>query len=161
MKSVCDNKSIVFALPRAATNKVSKMLLCKWVLGIAVGIGSVYAQTIEAGTSNTNDASAAQQSSSTSGRQVIVTSADILIYTNEKCGFCTKVKTLLDEKGVKYRQIEVNTEAVLNEVEQKTGKRTVPQVFVNGKHVGSYKDLFFADMFNNLATLLEGKYAAA
>lgn len=161
MKSVCDNKCIVFALPRAATNKVSKMLLCKWVLGIAMIGVSIYAQTTAAEASNTSEASAAQQSSGASGRQVIVTGADILIYTNDKCGFCTKVKALLDEKGVKYRQIEVNTEAVLNEVEQKTGKRTVPQVFVNGKHVGSYKDLFFADMFNNLATLLEGKYAAA
>lgn len=84
----------------------------------------------------------------------INTSAQIVVYTNQSCNMCTKIKAFLNEKGVSYREIEVNTEATLNELKKKCDRGTVPQVFVNDKHVGSYKELFFADMFGNLPALL-------
>ncbi len=85
---------------------------------------------------------------------IIQTSADITVYTNQKCSFCQKAKDLLKEKGVKFKEIEVNSTETLEQMKKVTGKGTVPQVLVNGKHIGSYSDLFFADMFGNLPKLL-------
>lgn len=84
----------------------------------------------------------------------INTTAQIVVYTNKSCNMCTKIKAFLNEKGVSYQEIEVNTEETLNELKKKCDRGTVPQVFVNDKHVGSYKELFFADMFGNLPALL-------
>jgi len=69
-------------------------------------------------------------------------SAGILMYTTGWCPFCMRAKALLDRKGFKYREINVEDDPALREEMQKrSGRRTVPQIFVGGRHVGGFDEL--------------------
>jgi glutaredoxin 3 len=67
----------------------------------------------------------------------------ILLYTTEYCGYCRAAKTLLQNKGLDFEEIDVAFDAELRaEMIQKAGGvRTVPQIFIHGRHVGGYDEL--------------------
>jgi len=68
--------------------------------------------------------------------------ATIEIYTKQWCPFCAKTKALLQSKGLSYQQIDVTTdEALQQEMVKRSGRRTVPQVFLDGESIGGYDDL--------------------
>jgi glutaredoxin 3 len=81
----------------------------------------------------------------------------IVVWTSERCGFCDKLKDLLNSKGIPYETMKITSQSQVDELEKKSGKRTVPQVFVNDKHVGGYAQLSMADSFGNLNDILQGK----
>ncbi|MDA0306172.1 MAG: glutaredoxin 3 [Proteobacteria bacterium] len=64
--------------------------------------------------------------------------ADIEIYTTPFCPFCIAAKRLLDKKGVAYTEIDVMMKSSLRRemTERAGGSRTVPQIFVDGEHLG-------------------------
>ena len=71
---------------------------------------------------------------------------DVIVYSSKNCHSCTSVKELFEEKKINYTEINVdNNPAKLKELEEKTGKKTVPQVMVNGKHVGGYLKMVWGD----------------
>ncbi|PZQ24700.1 MAG: glutaredoxin 3 [Sphingopyxis macrogoltabida] len=82
--------------------------------------------------------------------------ADIEIYTKFFCPYCTRAKALLDGKGVSYREIDVTTDrAGFDAMAQKSGGRlTVPQVFIDGRHIGGSDDLAALDARGGLDPLL-------
>lgn len=66
----------------------------------------------------------------------------VTIFTKPGCPFCAKAKALLKEKGVSYEEVQVGSDSVsMATVEAVTGRKTVPQVFVDGKHIGGSEDL--------------------
>lgn len=66
----------------------------------------------------------------------------ISIFTKPGCPFCAKAKSALTEKGLRFEEIEIGSAAVsMATVEAVTGQKTVPQVFVNGKHIGGSEEL--------------------
>ncbi len=69
--------------------------------------------------------------------------SDILIYTTQFCGYCRAAKNLLSAKAVKFAEIDVGFDADKRSemVERAGGLRTVPQIFINGRHVGGYDEL--------------------
>jgi alkyl hydroperoxide reductase subunit F len=68
--------------------------------------------------------------------------ADIEIYTKEWCPYCAKAKALLKSKGLSYQEIDVTSdEQRQQEMVARSGRRTVPQVFLNGQPLGGYDDL--------------------
>ncbi len=69
--------------------------------------------------------------------------ADIVIYRTEYCPYCDMAKRLFDEIGVTYEQIDVtnDAEARAELLERTGGKRTVPQIFINGQSVGGFTDV--------------------
>lgn len=69
--------------------------------------------------------------------------ADIVIYRTEYCPYCDMAKRLFDEIGVTYEQIDVTNDAEARaELLKRTGgKRTVPQIFINGQSVGGFTDV--------------------
>lgn len=82
----------------------------------------------------------------------------VIIYSAEFCSYCTSAKELLDAKNVKYEVIDVQGQKhLIDEMEKVTGKRTVPQIIVNGKHVGSYMSLVGANLTGELDELLKVK----
>ncbi len=83
-------------------------------------------------------------------------SANIEIFTKFACPYCYRAKQLLQSKGVAYREIDVAMDAALKRemIEKAGGRRTVPQVFINGTHVGGCDDLYALDRQGGLDTLL-------
>ena len=81
---------------------------------------------------------------------------DIVIYTTPTCGFCSAAKRLLSKKGVDYTEINVAGHPELREemTEKAGGRRTVPQIFVDGKHIGDCEDLFDLDYADELDEIL-------
>ena len=69
--------------------------------------------------------------------------ARILLYTTQYCGYCRAAKNLLRAKGLDYEEIDVGADQVkrLEMVERAHGRRTVPQIFIHGRHVGGYDEL--------------------
>ena len=78
--------------------------------------------------------------------------AEIEIYTSPFCGFCHAAKRLLDKKGVSYTEIDVmmSPEKRREMTERSGGRRTVPQIFVDGDHLGDCQDIMAMDMDDEL-----------
>jgi glutaredoxin 3 len=79
------------------------------------------------------------------------------IYTQEWCPYCTRAKQVLDSKGVGYREIEApGGSAARQEAAQRAGGRTsVPQIFVDGQHIGGCDELMALDRLGKLDALLQ------
>jgi alkyl hydroperoxide reductase subunit F len=68
--------------------------------------------------------------------------ANIELYSKEWCPYCAKAKALLKSKGIAYREIDVTTdERLQQEMVKRSGRRTVPQLFLEGESIGGYDDL--------------------
>ncbi len=67
----------------------------------------------------------------------------ILLYTTQYCGYCRAAKNLLRAKGLEFREIDVGFDPSKRAemVERAGGLRTVPQIFIHGRHVGGYDEL--------------------
>lgn len=84
--------------------------------------------------------------------------ADITIYTTPSCPYCVRAKSLLKQKGqTVFNEIDVSkSDAVREEmIEKAGGRRTVPQIFINGAHVGGFDDLSALDKAGKLDGILE------
>jgi glutaredoxin 3 len=88
--------------------------------------------------------------------------AHVKMYTRKWCGYCTAAQNLLDEKGIAYEHVDAtNDPATRAWLVQATGRRTVPQIFIDGKPVGGYDDLCALERRGELDRLLAGSGADA
>lgn len=84
-------------------------------------------------------------------------SKDVIMYTTGLCGFCRAAKKLLDAKGVEYQTIAVDFDSEKREeMMQRSGRRTVPQIFIGDHHVGGFDDLSALESADKLDELLAG-----
>ena len=65
------------------------------------------------------------------------------MYSGPMCNFCDAAKRLLVRNNLKYKEIDISKEAGLMEemIKKANGKRTIPQIFFDDKHVGGYQEL--------------------
>lgn len=71
---------------------------------------------------------------------------EIIIYTTEICPYCIRAKDLFKRKGLIYKEINVKSEVIREEMVKKTGgSKTVPQIFINDFYVGGYDQLYELD----------------
>lgn len=84
--------------------------------------------------------------------------ANVEIYTTQVCPYCVRAKDLLKRKGVTPTEIRVDTDDAKRDemLERSGGRRTVPQIFINGRHVGGSDDLHALDSKGELDALLAG-----
>lgn len=69
-------------------------------------------------------------------------SAKVQVYTTTYCPYCVRAKKLLSEKGIVYEEINLSgRDDELVELKNRTGWRTVPQIFINEKLIGGYAEL--------------------
>ena len=81
----------------------------------------------------------------------------ITIYTTPICPYCARAKALLKKKGAEFEEIDVYMNSDLRaEMEEKSGRRTVPQIFVGETHVGGCDDLYALEANGGLDPLLAG-----
>jgi glutaredoxin 3 len=84
--------------------------------------------------------------------------AHVKMYTSAVCPYCVRAERLLDAKGVtNVEKIRVDLDPEQKvEMMQKTGRRTVPQIYVGDTHVGGFDDLYALDQAGKLDPLLNG-----
>ncbi len=79
----------------------------------------------------------------------------IKIYTTVYCPYCKRAKMLLDAKGIDYNEIAVDDDAEKRqEMMQLSGRRTVPQIFIDDKPIGGCDDLYELDRSGKLDELI-------
>jgi glutaredoxin 3 len=83
---------------------------------------------------------------------------EIIVYSKGYCPYCTAAKALLTKKGATFTEIDVTTEPALQAemMVRAGGRRTVPQIFINGAHIGGSDDLHALDAKGGLDPLLKG-----
>lgn len=79
----------------------------------------------------------------------------VVIYTQALCGYCAAAKRLLDEKRIDYEVIDVTMNAGRRrEMVDRSGRRTVPQIFIGDRHIGGYDDMAAMNRAGELDALL-------
>lgn len=82
---------------------------------------------------------------------------NIEIYTTAVCPYCVAAKNFMKAKGWSWEEVRVDTDPARRDemLERAEGRRSVPQIFINDRHVGGYDDLVAADRGGQLAGLLD------
>ncbi len=81
--------------------------------------------------------------------------AKIDIYTSPWCGYCARAKGLLEKKGAAYNEMDVmEDEAKRAEMRTRSRRSTVPQIFINGQHIGGSDELAELEREGKLDALL-------
>jgi glutaredoxin 3 len=82
--------------------------------------------------------------------------AKVEIYTTMICPYCVRAKRLLDERKAPYVEIDVMMDGKKREEMQRRagGRTSVPQIFINGRHVGGSDELYALDRSGRLAPML-------
>jgi glutaredoxin 3 len=82
--------------------------------------------------------------------------AQVIIYTTNWCPYCNAAKALLRSKSVKFEEIDVTDDPEKrSEMESLSRRRTVPQIFIDGRPIGGYDDARMLDAIGELDKLLE------
>jgi glutaredoxin 3 len=81
---------------------------------------------------------------------------DIKIYSTAVCPYCVAAKNFLKQRGQSWEEIRLDLDPALRrEIVEKTGRTSVPQIFINGQHIGGFDDMVALDRAGGLAPLLE------
>jgi glutaredoxin 3 len=80
--------------------------------------------------------------------------AKVEIYTTKLCPYCYRAKALLAEKGIAFHEVDVSFDPKMRrQLLDRTGRRTVPQIFINEQSVGGYDDIAALDEEGKLTQL--------
>ncbi|MEO8740939.1 MAG: glutaredoxin 3 [Casimicrobiaceae bacterium] len=87
--------------------------------------------------------------------------AEVMMYSTAVCPYCVRAEQMLRSKGVTaIAKVRVDLDPARRaEMMEKTGRRTVPQIYIAGTHVGGYDDLVVLDRAGKLAPMLAGEPA--
>ena len=81
--------------------------------------------------------------------------ARVEIYTTPSCPFCVRAKRLLQARGIAYDEVDVAGDPELRaDLVRRTGRRTVPQIFIDGEPIGGFEELAALDASTRLANLV-------
>jgi glutaredoxin 3 len=87
-------------------------------------------------------------------------SAPVQVYSSRYCGWCTRALALLESKGIQPEVLVVDSDRELRgEMEQRSGRRTVPQIFIGDRHIGGFDDLRALETAGELDVLLRDAQA--
>lgn len=80
----------------------------------------------------------------------------VIVYSTRICPYCMMAKRLLASKGVSYQEFMIDSDDARRvEMMQRSGRRTVPQIFIGERHVGGFDDLAALDRAGQLDPLLQ------
>jgi glutaredoxin 3 len=84
-----------------------------------------------------------------------VSSPRVIVYTTDFCSSCLRAKQLLRNKNVVFEEINIGEDDDLREeMIARSGRRTVPQIFINDRHIGGFDDLYRLNVAGGLDPLL-------
>ncbi len=79
----------------------------------------------------------------------------VLMYARPGCGYCTRARQLLERKGIPYTEVDIEAIAGARaEMQQRSGRTTVPQIFVDDRHLGGFDDINALDGRGELDRIL-------
>jgi len=83
-------------------------------------------------------------------------SAKVEIFTGANCAYCVAAKNLLKSKGLGYEEFRIDLDPARRDemLVRSANRRTVPQIFINGEHVGGFDELVAAERSGKLAQLI-------
>lgn len=82
--------------------------------------------------------------------------AEVVMYSSAICPYCVAAKSFLIQRGVEWREVRVDLDPVARtEMLERARRTSVPQIFINGTHVGGFDDMVALDRAGGLAPLLE------
>ena len=80
---------------------------------------------------------------------------EVIIYSTALCSYCVAAKNFLKSRGVGYQEVRVDADPEARALMMERSRRTsVPQIFINGTHVGGYEELVALDRSGGLAPLV-------
>ena len=80
---------------------------------------------------------------------------EVVMYTKPRCSWCTRARALFSAKGIPFTDIDVEqVPGRRDEMRARSGRDTVPQIFICGHHVGGYEDAHALDQSGELDQLL-------
>lgn len=81
--------------------------------------------------------------------------SQVVMYSTAMCPYCVRAKNLLQHKGVEFEEIRIDINRdLMQEMIQRSGRRTVPQIFIGDHHVGGFDDMAELDSYGKLDPLL-------
>lgn len=81
---------------------------------------------------------------------------NVTVYSAPNCPYCVRAKKLLETKNQPFTEIDISEDASIRDemIEKAAGRRTVPQIFIDERHIGGFDDLNALDKHGELDTLL-------
>ena len=80
--------------------------------------------------------------------------AAITMYATGWCPYCARARALFEHKGVTWTELDTDDAARRTEMIERSGRRTVPQIFIGDRHIGGCDDLYALDAAGGLDPLL-------
>tara|TARA_B100000900_G_C20425435_1_gene652715 strand:- start:385 stop:636 length:252 start_codon:yes stop_codon:yes gene_type:complete len=81
---------------------------------------------------------------------------EVTIYSTRICPYCVRAKNFFSKKGIEYKEIMIDSDiALMREMMEKTGRKSVPQIFIGDYHIGGFDDLIEHDMDGKLEALMK------
>lgn len=82
--------------------------------------------------------------------------ADVFMYMKPTCGYCHRAMSLLQQKGVKFETVDISAHPERRQemIDRSNGRTTVPEIFINGRHIGGCDDLMALDRGGRLDAML-------
>jgi glutaredoxin 3 len=89
---------------------------------------------------------------------VPATGARIEVYSGRYCGYCVRAKQLLKARGLAFieHDVDADPDGRFKMMERSDGRRTLPQIFIDGRGIGGYAELYQLDRSGELERLLQG-----
>ena len=70
---------------------------------------------------------------------------EVVVYSKNMCGYCVQAKNWLKNKGIEYKEINIEEQPEAREFVISEGHRTMPQIYIDGKSMGGYTELVKLD----------------
>ena len=82
----------------------------------------------------------------------------VTIYSTRICPYCVRAKNFFTKKNIEYTEIMIDQDpSLISEMIKKSGRQSVPQIFIDDIHIGGYDDLYLLDKKGLLDKLLAGR----
>jgi len=123
-----------------------------------VGTGNEVAVVDDNATDVTNEIAATEESTvkadASTEKNQKKNNNEVVVYTTKQCPFCDRAVDLLSKKGIGYTEIRIDEEpSRREEMEQKSSRKSVPQIFVGETHVGGFDDMYMLESEGRLNTV--------
>jgi glutaredoxin 3 len=81
---------------------------------------------------------------------------DVVMYSSGWCPYCARARALFERKSIAFREIDIETDAELRaQMIARSGRRSVPQIFIGERHVGGFEELYELERNGELDTLMQ------